>query len=79
MAADFSLHNGAARVILIDNNWRLAYAKSKCLRVETLDYTALKHGTTVTSKLREMVPNGRMCALSARQESTRRAGRITLS
>ncbi|OBT77243.1 hypothetical protein VF21_04070 [Pseudogymnoascus sp. 05NY08] len=58
MTADFSLHNGASRVILIDNNWRLAYAKSKCHRVETLDYTALKPGTTVTSKLREMVPGG---------------------
>ena len=32
--------------------------KSKCLGIEVLDYTALARGTSVTSKLREMVPDG---------------------
>jgi threonine dehydrogenase-like Zn-dependent dehydrogenase len=58
MAADFSLYNGASRVILIDNNWRLAYMKSKYPKIETLDYSALKRGESVTSKLREMVDGG---------------------
>lgn len=58
MCADFAFINGASRVILIDNNWRLDYVKSKYPRVETLDYTALPRGTSVTAKLREMVPRG---------------------
>jgi len=54
MCADFAFINGASRVIMIDSNWRLDYVKSK-YNVETLDYTALGKGETVTSKLKEMV------------------------
>ncbi|RDW69385.1 alcohol dehydrogenase-like protein [Coleophoma cylindrospora] len=63
MAADFSFMNGASRVIIIDNNWRLDYVKEKYPKVETLDYTALPKGTSVTAKLREMVPRGPDIAL----------------
>jgi len=63
MAADFSFINGASRVIMIDSNWRLDYVKSKYPKVELLDYSALPRGTSVTSKLREMVPRGPDVAL----------------
>jgi threonine dehydrogenase-like Zn-dependent dehydrogenase len=63
MAADFSFINGASRVIMIDSNWRLDYIKSKYPKVETLDYSALPRGTSVTSKLMEMVPRGPDVAL----------------
>jgi threonine dehydrogenase-like Zn-dependent dehydrogenase len=55
MAADFSLMNGASRVIMIDANWRLDYVKEKYPHIETIDYTSLAKGETVTSKLKEMV------------------------
>lgn len=58
MAADFSLQQGASRVILIDNNWRLAYVKSKYPSIETVDYSSLPRGTSVTARLREMVRGG---------------------
>jgi threonine dehydrogenase-like Zn-dependent dehydrogenase len=58
MAADFAFMNGASRVIIIDQNWRLDYVKVKYPKVETLDFSSLPRGTTVTSKLKEMV-NGR--------------------
>jgi threonine dehydrogenase-like Zn-dependent dehydrogenase len=63
MAADFSLINGASRVIMIDNNWRLDYVKSKYPNIDTLDYTKLPRGESVTSKLMEMVPRGPDVAL----------------
>lgn len=63
MCADFSFLNGASRVIMIDNNWRLDYMKSKYPKVETIDYTALARGQTVTSKLKEMVHGGPDVAL----------------
>jgi threonine dehydrogenase-like Zn-dependent dehydrogenase len=63
MAADFSFINGASRVIMIDSNWRLDYIKSKYPKVELLDYSALPRGTSVTSKLKEMVPRGPDVAL----------------
>lgn len=40
---------------MIDSNWRLEYVKSKYPKVELLDYSSLPRGTTVTSKLKEMV------------------------
>lgn len=58
MAADFAFINGASRVIIIDSNWRLDYVKSKIPRVETLNFTTLPRGTSITAKLREMVPRG---------------------
>ena len=57
MAASFSLINGASRVIIIDQNWRLDYVKAKYDNIETLDFTALGKGETVTSKLKEMCNN----------------------
>ncbi|KAL2070792.1 hypothetical protein VTL71DRAFT_13818 [Oculimacula yallundae] len=63
MCADFSFMNGAKRVIMIDQNWRLDYVKSKYPRVETIDYSTLPKGETVYSKLREMCPRGPDVAL----------------
>jgi threonine dehydrogenase-like Zn-dependent dehydrogenase len=54
MCADFSLLNGASRVIMIDSNWRLDYIKEKYPKIETLDYSKLGRGESVTSKLKEM-------------------------
>jgi threonine dehydrogenase-like Zn-dependent dehydrogenase len=58
MCCDFSFLQGASRVIMIDSNWRLDFMKQKYPKVETLDYSRLPQGETVTSKLKEMV-NGR--------------------
>jgi threonine dehydrogenase-like Zn-dependent dehydrogenase len=55
MCAEFSFMNGASRVIIIDSNWRLDFVKSKYPKVETIDYSTLPSGTSVTSKLKEMV------------------------
>ncbi|KAE8442581.1 hypothetical protein EG329_003068 [Mollisiaceae sp. DMI_Dod_QoI] len=63
MCADFAFMNGASRVIMIDSNWRLEFVKSKTPNVELLDYSALPRGTSVTSKLKEMVPRGPDVAL----------------
>ncbi|KAE9371357.1 GroES-like protein [Stipitochalara longipes BDJ] len=63
MCADFAFINGASRVIMIDSNWRLDYVKSKYPKVETLDYSALPRGTSVSAKLNEMVPRGPDVAL----------------
>lgn len=57
MAADFSLINGASRVIMIDCNWRLDHIKAKYPNVETIDFSKLPRGTSVTSKLKEMTGN----------------------
>jgi len=58
MCAEFAFMNGASRVIMIDQNWRLDYVKSKYPKIELLDYSALPRGASVTSTLKEMV-NGR--------------------
>ncbi|TLD38447.1 putative s- glutathione dehydrogenase protein [Venturia nashicola] len=55
MCADFSFILGAKRVIMIDSNWRLDWMKEKYPKVETLDYSSLKKGESVTSRLKEMV------------------------
>ena len=60
MCADFSFMNGASRVIMIDQNWRLDYVKSKYPKVETLDFSKDKN---VVAKLKEMVENGPDVAL----------------
>ena len=57
MAADFSLINGASRVIMIDCNWRLDHIKAKYPNVETIDFSKLPRGTSVASKLKEMTGN----------------------
>jgi len=57
MCADFAFMNGASRVIIIDGGngaWRLDYVKSKLPKVETLDFTNLPSGESVTSQLRHM-------------------------
>lgn len=58
MCVDFAYMNGASRVILIDSNWRLDYVKSKSPKVETIDFSKLAKGETITSKLKEMVHGG---------------------
>jgi len=66
MCAEMSFTNGAKRVILIDGGsgaWRLDFVKSKLPKVETLDYSTLPRGTTVTSKLKEMEHGGPDVAL----------------
>ncbi|KAI6709524.1 hypothetical protein JHW43_007929 [Diplocarpon mali] len=63
MCADFAFINGASRVIMIDNNWRLDYVKSKYPKVELIDYSALPKGKTVYSKIRELAPRGADVAL----------------
>jgi threonine dehydrogenase-like Zn-dependent dehydrogenase len=63
MCVDFAFINGASRVIVIDSNWRLDYIKKIYPKAEAIDYSALPRGTTVTSKLKEMVPRGPDVAL----------------
>ncbi|CCX06861.1 alcohol dehydrogenase [Pyronema domesticum] len=58
IVAMFALKNGASRVILIDNNWRLKFCKEKLPNIETLDYTALPKGKSVTTEIHERVPGG---------------------
>lgn len=54
MCADFALINGAGRVIMIDQNWRLDFIKSKYPKVETVDFSSLEKGENVTSTLKKM-------------------------
>lgn len=55
MTADFSFINGASRVIMVDQNWRLDYVKEKYPKVETVDFTQLKgQKGGVVGKLKEM-------------------------
>ncbi|KAL6718212.1 hypothetical protein ACLMJK_004300 [Lecanora helva] len=61
MCAEMSFTNGASRVILIDGGaaaWRLDLAKEKIPKVETINFTDLPRGTSVTSKLKEMEHGG---------------------
>lgn len=51
MAADFSFINGAKRVIMIDENWRLDFVKEKYPKVELVDFSKDKD---VVKKLKEM-------------------------
>jgi len=55
MCTDFSFLLGAKRVIVIDSNWRLDWIKEHYPKAETLNYSTLKKGESVTSKLKEMV------------------------
>jgi len=63
MAADFSFLNGASRVIMIDNNWRLEYIKKIYPKVELLDFSSLPKGESVTSQLKKMAHGGPDVAL----------------
>lgn len=55
MAADFSFINGAKRVIMIDQNWRLDRMKNLYPNVETIDFSNLPKGESVVSILKKMV------------------------
>lgn len=66
MCAEFSFYHGASRVILIDGGdgaWRLDFVKSKAPKLETIDYTKLPKGESVTSQLKKMVDGGPDVAL----------------
>ncbi|KAJ5612871.1 hypothetical protein N7510_006065 [Penicillium lagena] len=66
MTAEFCFFHGAGRVILIDGGdaaWRLDFLKQKMPKLETLNFTQLSRGDSVTSRLKEMVPGGLDIAL----------------
>jgi threonine dehydrogenase-like Zn-dependent dehydrogenase len=66
MCVDFSFMCGASRVILIDGGagaWRLDYVKKKIPKTETLDFTNLPKGESVTSQLKKMEHGGPDVAL----------------
>jgi threonine dehydrogenase-like Zn-dependent dehydrogenase len=65
MACYWAFHKGAKRVIGIDRNWRIDYAKSKLDRLEAINYAALGSGETVPAKVHEMVPGGVDIAIDA--------------
>lgn len=57
MTLDFAFYHGASRVILIDGAdgaWRLDFVKAKVPKVETLDFSKLPKGESVSSQLRQM-------------------------
>lgn len=57
MVAEFSFLHGASRVILIDGGsgaWRPKFVKERLPKVETLDFTNLPKGESVTSQLKKM-------------------------
>ena len=66
MAAEMSFTNGASRVILIDGGngaWRLDFCKEKLPKLETINFSELKKGESVTSTLKQMVHQGPDVAL----------------
>ena len=66
MCAEMSFFNGAKRVILIDGGaaaWRLDFVKEKLPNVETLDYTKLPKGDSVTEHLKKLEHGGPDVAL----------------
>ena len=66
MCAQFSFYHGASRVIIIDGGdgaWRLEFLKKKMPKIETLDFTQLPRGESVTSQLKNMTTNGLDVAL----------------
>jgi len=66
MCAEMSFMNGASRVIVIDggeSSWRLDYIKEKLPKVETINFTELPKGESVTSQLKKMEHGGPDVAL----------------
>ncbi|RAL06993.1 zinc-dependent alcohol dehydrogenase [Aspergillus homomorphus CBS 101889] len=64
--ANFSFLQGASRVIIIDGgeaSWRLDFVKSKMPKIETIDFTKLPRGESITSQLKKIVPGGPDVAL----------------
>jgi len=54
MAAEFSLLQGASKVIMIDSNWRVDFVKERYPNIETVDFSKLAKGESVTSVLKKM-------------------------
>ena len=66
MCAEMSFMNGAKRVIMIDGGpaaWRLDFIKEKFPKIETLNFTELPKGESVTSQLKKMEHGGPDVAL----------------
>ena len=66
MCAQFAFINGASRVIVIDGaaaSWRLDFIKERNPKVETLNFSNLPRGESVTSELKKMVHGGPDVAL----------------
>ncbi|KAK3071010.1 hypothetical protein LTR53_009431 [Teratosphaeriaceae sp. CCFEE 6253] len=55
MCAEFAFMNGAKRVIMIDNNWRLDFVKARYPKVELLDFSKVSGSKGVVNRLKEMV------------------------
>jgi len=55
MCADFALMQGAKRIIMIDQNWRLDFIKERYPKIETVDFSQLGGTKGVVTKLKEMV------------------------
>ncbi|KIM21221.1 hypothetical protein M408DRAFT_29729 [Serendipita vermifera MAFF 305830] len=58
LAACFAFQKGASRVIGIDNNWRLEYGKSRLPKLETINFSDIPSGSSVSTELRKMVDKG---------------------
>ncbi|KAK4118790.1 GroES-like protein [Parathielavia appendiculata] len=58
MACYWAFLKGAKRVIGIDNNERIEFAKSKLDKLETINFSTLAKGETLPAKIHEMVPGG---------------------
>ena len=55
MCADFAFINGAKRVIMVDQNWRLDFVKEHYPKVELVDFSKLPSTSKgVVNKLKEM-------------------------
>jgi len=66
MCAEMSFMEGASRVIMIDGgaaSWRLDFLKKKMPKIETLNFTDLPKGESVTSQLKKMEHGGPDVAL----------------
>lgn len=59
-AAQWAFIKGASRVIGIDANWRLDFAKSKLPKIETINYKNVK---SVKAEIDKLVPGGLDVAL----------------
>jgi threonine dehydrogenase-like Zn-dependent dehydrogenase len=60
MVAEFSFLHGASRVILIDGGpaaWRLDFVKKHAPKIETIDFSNLPKGESVSSQLQKMCNN----------------------
>jgi len=55
MCADFALMQGAKRIIMIDQNWRLDFVRERYPKIETVDFSQLGGTKGVVTKLKEMV------------------------